>query len=138
MLYSVPAPRLAGTPRSAAKERAPLVDNEVEASRMSKQRSSGACELPKCGVEAGVEADLFCAWQNYIVREKPVVATGVSASKLSVRCGLISHAKRKIVCRSALRPTACPRGTAPLPVLRQVGVNHPRSTEVVRLELSTT
>jgi hypothetical protein len=71
----------------AWKERAPLVDNDIEASRMSKQRSSGACDLPKCVVEAGVEADLFCAWQNYIAREKPFVATGVSASELSVHCG---------------------------------------------------
>jgi hypothetical protein len=55
MLCPVPAPRLASPPWSAALA-APIrnvIANDVVASRMFKERSSGAYELPKCIVEAG-------------------------------------------------------------------------------------
>jgi hypothetical protein len=67
------------------------------------------------------------------------VAIGISAS--TCPCGAassIAHHKWNGVCRPALRLTACPRGMAPFPVPRPVGVDHLRRTEVVWLELPTT
>jgi hypothetical protein len=122
----------------AWKEGVPLLANDVETSRTSKQCSSGANELPKCVVEAWVEADWFSAWQNCIAREQPAVANGVNASRLSVRCSSIAHEKRNIVFRHVLRLTASPRGTTPFHVPMPIGVDHLWCTEVVRLDLLTT
>jgi hypothetical protein len=87
----------------ARKERTPFVAGDVEASLMSKQRSSSACKLSKRVVEAGVEADWLSTRHHSIGHEKRVVATNVRTCELPTWHGSISREKGKNVLPASVK-----------------------------------
>jgi hypothetical protein len=87
----------------ARKGRTPFVARDVEASLMSKQRSSSACELSKHIVEAGVEADWLSTRHHSIGHEKRVVETNIWTRGLSARHGSTSREKGKHVLPASVK-----------------------------------
>jgi hypothetical protein len=87
----------------ARKERTPLMAGNVEASMMSKQRSSSACKLPKRVVEAGVEDEWLSMRHHSIGHEKRVVATNIRTRGLSARHCSVSREKGKHVLPTSVK-----------------------------------